>query len=164
MTAMIISLIAAMGRNRVIGKDNTLPWSMPADMAHFRLLTRGKPVIMGRKTYESIGRALPDRINIILTRDAGYRAAGCMIAHSPAAAIAAAGDAPEIMVIGGEQIFRVFLAPAKKMYLTLIDADFKGDARFPEWNADEWRQTAREEHAADGANPHPYRFLTLERI
>ena len=160
---MIISLVAAMGRNCVIGQGNALPWSMPADMAHFRLLTRGKPVIMGRKTYESIGRALPDRINIIMTRDTGYRATGCAIAHSPAAAIAAAGTTAEIMVIGGEKIFREFLPLAKKMYLTIIDADFKGDARFPEWSADEWCQTAREEHAADSANPHPYRFLTLER-
>ena len=160
---MIVSLVAAMGRNRVIGKDNALPWNMPADMKRFRGLTRGKPVIMGRKTYESIGRALPDRKNIVITRDAGYRAEGCVIAHSPAAALAAAGAAEEIMIIGGERIFQEFLPIAAKIYLTVIDADFEGDARFPEWNADEWRETAREERAADAANPHPYVFLTLER-
>ncbi len=160
---MTISLVAAMDRKRVIGKDNALPWSMPADLKHFRDLTRAHPVIMGRKTYESIGRPLPDRTNIILTRDPLWRAEHCMTAHTAAEAVAAAGDAPEIMVIGGEQVFRMFLSMAQKMYLTLIDADFDGDTTFPEWNPDEWRETAREAHPADAANPHPYTFLTLER-
>ena len=160
---MTISLIAAMDRKRVIGKDNALPWSMPADLKHFRDLTRAHPVIMGRKTYESIGRPLPDRKNIILTRDPEWHAEHCMTAHTTAEAVAAAGDAPEIMVIGGEQVFRMFLPTAQKMYLTLIDADFDGDATFPEWDPDEWRETAREAHPADAENPHPYTFLTLER-
>ena len=160
---MIISLIGAMGRNRVIGRDNALPWNMPADLAHFRLLTRGKPVIMGRKTYESIGHPLLERKNIILTRDAEYRAEGCAIAHSPAAAIAAAGDAKEIMVIGGEKIFQEFLPFAQKMYLTIIDADFDGDTFFPKWNAAEWQEVSREPHPANNQNIYPYAFLTLEK-
>ncbi len=160
---MIISLIAAMDRRRVIGRGNALPWTMPADLKHFRELTRGKPVIMGRKTFESIGRPLPDRINIVITRDPAYRADGCIVAHSPAAAVAAAGDTPEIMVIGGEHIFREFLPLAQKMYLTLIDADIGGDTFFPEWNPDQWRETSREEHPADKNNPYPYIFIMLEK-
>ena len=160
---MTISFIAAMDKNRVIGKDNALPWSMPADMKHFRDITRGHPVFMGRKTYESIGHPLPDRKNIILTRDPGWHTEGCVTVHTIAEAVAAAGDVPEIMVLGGEQIFREFLPMAQKMYLTLIDADFTGDTVFPEWNPNEWRETAREEHPADAANPHPYTFLTLEK-
>ncbi|MFY9463317.1 MAG: type 3 dihydrofolate reductase [Candidatus Sungiibacteriota bacterium] len=161
---MLISLIAAMDRGRIIGGQNTLPWNMPADMAHFRALTRGKPVIMGRKTYESIGHALPNRTNVIITRDHEYRADGCIVVHDADAALAAASAAEEIMIIGGAEIYSLFLPQAHRMYLTLIDANFIGDARFPEYAADEWRETSREEHLADTANPHPYAFLTLERI
>lgn len=161
---MIISLIAAMGRGRVIGSKNALPWSMPADLKHFRDLTRGKPVIMGRKTFESIGRPLPDRVNIIITRDPAYRAPGCVVVHAADEALKAAGNAPEIMVIGGGEIFSMFLAAAGRMYLTRIDADFEGDARFPEFPENEWRIIAEERHAPDAANPHPYAFLTLERM
>ena len=160
---MKISLIAAMGRNRVIGKDNALPWRMPADVKHFRDLTRGKPVIMGRKTFESIGHALPDRTNIIMTRDAAYSAEGCVIAHTLADALAAAGAAPEIMILDGGEIYKEFLARANIMYLTIIDTNFDGDARFPEWSQDAWRETSREEYAVDASNPYPYTFLTLEK-
>lgn len=160
---MMISLVAALGRNRVIGAGNALPWNMPADMAHFRALTRDKPVVMGRKTYESIGHPLPHRTNIIITRDSTYRAAGCIVVHDADAAVAASGDVPEIMVIGGGEIYALFLPRAHRMYLTLIDADFDGDARFPEFTADEWQETARAAHPADAANPYPYAFITLER-
>ena len=160
---MIISLIAAMDRNRIIGKNNALPWSMPADLKHFRDLTRGKPIIMGRKTFESIGRPLPDRINIIITRDQAYRAPGCVVVHTTDAALQAAGDAPEVMVIGGGEIFSMFLGRSERMYLTYIDADFEGDARFPKYAADEWQETEREPHDADTTNPHPYTFVILER-
>lgn len=159
---MMISLIAAMGRNRIIGANNALPWSMPADLKHFRDLTRGKPVIMGRKTFESIGHPLPDRINIIITRDMGYQAERCVVVHDIDAALAAAGDTEEIMVIGGEQIFSLFLARADRMYLTLIDAEFVGDTRFPEFAQNEWTEASREHHAPDAANPHPYTFITLK--
>lgn len=166
---MTISLIAAMGRNRVIGGHNTLPWNMPADMAHFRDLTRGKSVIMGRKTFESIGHPLPNRPNIVITRDPTYRAEGCVVAHDADTALEAAsravsrGAASEIMIIGGGEIYALFLPRANRMYLTLIDADFEGDIRFPEYAASDWQETARKHHESDAANPYPYTFLTLER-
>lgn len=160
---MIISLIAAMDRSRMIGNKNALPWSMPADLKHFRDLTRGKPIVMGRKTFQSIGRPLPDRTNIIITRDPAYQTQGCVVVHTPDDAIKAAGNAEEVMVIGGGEIFSMFLARADRMYLTRIDADFEGDACFPEFPENEWRITAQENHAPDAANPHPYTFLTLEK-
>ena len=160
---MIISLIAAMDRNRVIGRANALPWSMPADLKHFRDLTRRKPVIMGRKTFESIGRPLPDRVNIIITRDPAYQAPGCVIVHTADEALKAAGNAEEVMIIGGGEIFSMFLSQTHRMYLTRIDADCKGDARFPEFPENEWATVSEEEHTADAANPYPYTFLTLER-
>ena len=163
---MIISLIAAMDKGRVIGAHNTLPWHMPTDMTHFRLLTGGKPVIMGRKTFESIGKPLPHRLNIIITRDPSYRAKDCVVVHDADAALAAASAAEandEIMIIGGAEIYSLFLPRANRMYLTLIDADFTGDTRFPEYAANEWREIARAAHPADAANPHPYAFITLER-
>ena len=159
---MIISLIAAMDKNRVIGKNNTLPWSMPADLKRFREITKGKPVIMGRKTFESIGRPLPDRLNIVMTRDKNYRAKGCVMVHSVEEAIAAAGDAAEIMVIGGAEIFGQFLPLADKMYLTIIDAEFEGDTFFPEYDPKEWKKITWQEFPADLKNPHPSVFLILE--
>lgn len=156
---MIISLIAAMGRNRVIGKDNSLPWKLPADMKRFRELTLGKPVVMGRKTFESIGKPLPNRKNIILTRDKNYRADGCIVVHSAKGALKAAEGAQEAMIIGGEQIFREFLPKASRMCLTFIGKDFEGDAYFPEYSKNEWKEVKREEHE----NDYEYAFVDLER-
>lgn len=156
---MIISLIAAMSRNKVIGKDNKLPWKLPADMKRFRELTSGKPVIMGRKTFESIGKPLPNRKNIIITRDRNYKRDGCIIVHSAKDALKAAGDG-DVMIIGGAQIYAEFLPKANKMYLTFIDADFEGDAYFPEYNEDEWKEMNREEHVD---NEFSYAFVDLER-
>jgi len=161
---MIISFIVAMSKNRVIGKDNKLPWDLPADMKHFKDLTMGKPVIMGRKTYESIGRPLPDRTNIIITRDKDYKAEGCIVTSSVEGALDAAGDQEEIMVIGGSQIYKEFLPIANKIYLTIIDEEFEGDAFFPEYNEDEWKIIEKEEHEADKENKFKYTFLTLQRI
>ena len=161
---MTISLIAALDRNRVIGKDNTLPWHLPNDLKHFRDLTQGKPVIMGRKTYESIGRPLPDRINIIITRDPQYTAAGCVITHSVEDALLAAGDAKEIMVAGGAEIFRLFLPLVHRLYLTYIDAVVPGDAYFPTIAPAQWREVEREDHPADTTHQYSYSFVTLERI
>ena len=160
---MIISFVAAMGKNKVIGKDNSLPWSLPADMKHFRNLTTGKPIIMGRKTFESIGKPLPNRINIIITRDQNYKAEGCTIAHSTDEALTAAGNAEEVMVIGGAQIYKEFLPKANKMYLTIIDTDFEGDTYFPDYNVEEWKETAYEEYERDAENPYDYSFITLEK-
>ncbi|MCH8004017.1 MAG: type 3 dihydrofolate reductase [Nanoarchaeota archaeon] len=160
---MIISLIAAMGKNRVIGKDNSLPWNLPADMKYFRDNTKGKPVIMGRKTYESIGKPLPNRTNIIITRDQNYKAEGCIIVHSADEALKAVGNVEEIMVIGGSQIYKEFLPKANKMYLTFIDAEFDGDTYFPEYKIEEWKEISYEEHERDAENPYDYRFVVLER-
>ena len=157
---MQISLIAAMGKNRVIGKNNSLPWKLPEDMKRFKELTLGKPVIMGRKTFESIGKPLPNRKNIILTRDKNYKAKECIVVHSKEDALKAAEGNEEIMIIGGEQIFREFLQKADKMYLTFIDEYFEGDTYFPEYNRDEWKEVQREEHK----NDYKYTFVNLERI
>lgn len=160
---MIISLIAAMARNRVIGNAGNIPWKLPADMKRFRMLTMGKPIIMGRKTFESIGGALPDRINIVMTRDTSFRAEGCRIAASRQDALAIAGDAQEIMVIGGEGIYKEFLPIARRMYLTVIDAEMEGDAFFPVINDTEWREVEREKHTPDEKNKYRYTFVTLQK-
>ncbi len=152
-----------MGKNRVIGKDNSLPWNMPADMKRFKELTTGKPVIMGRKTFESIGKPLPDRTNIIMTRDENYKAEGCIVVHSVDEALKSAEGNEEVMVIGGAQIYKEFFPRANKMYLTVIDNDFEGDVYFPEYNRDEWKETEREEHEADEENKFSYTFFVLEK-
>ncbi|MBI2653965.1 type 3 dihydrofolate reductase [Candidatus Woesearchaeota archaeon] len=154
---MIISLIAAMGRNKVIGKDNSLPWKLPEDMKRFKELTTGKPVVMGRKTFESIGKPLPNRKNIILTRDKNYKADGCIVVHSVNGALNAAKGSNEVMIIGGANIYGQFLPIANKMHLTLIDADFEGDAYFPEYDKNEWKEMKREEHKSD-----KYGFVFVE--
>lgn len=160
---MIISLIAAMGKNRTIGNKGKLPWNLPADMKYFRDKTRGKPVIMGRKTHESIGKPLPDRTNIIVTRDGNYKAKGCVVVHSADEALKAAGNAEEVMVIGGSQIYKEFLPKANRMYLTLINAEFEGDTYFPEYKIEEWKEVSYEEHERDAENQYDYAFVVLER-
>lgn len=154
---MLISLIAAIGKNRFIGKDNSLPWKLPQDMKRFKELTLGKPVIMGRKTFESISKPLPHRKNIIITRDKNYMAEGCIVVHSAKDALKAARGNEEVMVIGGEQIFKEFLPHANKMYLTLIDERFEGDVFFPEYNKNEWEEVYREEHKND-----KYKFVFVD--
>lgn len=161
---MIISFVVAMGKNRVIGKDNSLPWEMPADMKRFKELTTEKPIIMGRKTFESIGRPLPNRTNIIITRDENYKAEGCIVVHSIDEALKAAEGNEEVMVIGGAQIYKEFLPTANKIYLTIIDNDFEGDAYFPEYNEDEWKEVKREKHEADKENKYSYTFIDLQRF
>ncbi|MDA1107633.1 MAG: type 3 dihydrofolate reductase [Proteobacteria bacterium] len=160
----MISLIAAMGRNRVIGKHNTLPWRLPADMRHFRRVTMGKPVLMGRKTFESLGKPLAGRTNIIITHDLTYHAPGCRVVHSVAEALTAAGVSDEIMVLGGADIFAQFLPHAARMYLTHVHSDFDGDAFFPAFDASAWVVTERTRHEADAENPHACSFVTLERV
>lgn len=160
---MIISLVAAMGRNRVIGKDNALPWKLPADMKRFREITTGHPIVMGRATFESIGRALPNRLNIVMTRDKNYTAEGCRIVHSLQEALQAGAGNDEVMVIGGTSIFVQFLPLAERIYLTVIDHDFEGDAYFPEFDETQWRETERRAYEPDEKNLYRYTFLTLER-
>ena len=160
---MIISIIAAMGKKRVIGIKNKLPWNLPADMEHFKELTKGKPVIMGMKTFESIGKPLPKRTNIIITRNPNYKAEGCIVVHSIEEALKAAENHKEVMIIGGASIYKEFLPKADKLYLTSIDADFEGDAYFPEYKIEEWEETSYEEHERDKDNPYNYTFLVLTR-
>ena len=161
---MIISLIAAMGRNRVIGINNTLPWRLPADLKHFKQITMGKPVLMGRKTYESIGKPLPGRTNIIVSGDRDYQVPGCIVVHSINAALTAAAGHEEIMVIGGASFYQQLLPRADRLYLTLIDENFTGDAWFPEYTPAKWREVERQDFAANEANPYNHSFVAMERF
>lgn len=160
---MKLSIILAMGSNRAIGEKNTLPWSMPADLKRFRDITSGHPVIMGRKTYESIGHPLPKRLNIVVTRDQSLVIPGCTVVHSLDEALMTTGDAEEVFVIGGAQLFTEALPRADRMYLTFIHAEFPGDVFFPEYDSAQWSEVSRKDHASDDANPHSYSFVTLER-
>ena len=159
---MIVSVIAAVARNRVIGVDNRLPWCLPADLRRFRALTWGKPIVMGRRTHESIGRPLPGRRNIVLTRS-GRAPNGCERAGSLAEAFAMTARVPETVVIGGAHCYREALPTATRMYLTRIDADFAGDVWFPEWSPAEWVERERERVAPGGAESFGYEFVMLER-
>ena len=160
---MRVALIAALADNRVIGRDNQLPWRVPADLKHFKALTMGKPIIMGRKTWESIGRPLPGRDNIVVTRAADYRAEGCQVVHSVAEALQAAADADEAMIIGGANLYEQTLDVADRLYLTQIRAEVEGDARFPVIDRQAWREIECESHPADERNEFAYDFVVLER-
>lgn len=160
----IISFVVAMDRNRLIGRDNGLPWHLPADLKHFKAVTMGKPVVMGRKTFESIGRPLPGRRNIVISRNPAYAAQGCEVFTGLDDALAALAGVEEIAIIGGMGIFTLALPLADKMYLTVIDEAFEGDAWFPPYNENDWRCTASETHRhEDDTRSFTYRFLTLER-
>jgi dihydrofolate reductase len=161
---VVISLIVAMGANRVIGRDNKLPWRLPNDLRRFRALTMGKPLVMGRKTYESIGRPLDGRHNIVVTRNPHYRAEGCTVVHSPKAAMAAAAPAEELFVAGGAELYAHFLPQAHRLYLTLVHAQVEGDTYFPLFDESQWRELEREDHQADGRHAYAYSFLVLERM
>jgi dihydrofolate reductase len=163
---MKISLIAAMGENRAIGANGKIPWHLPADFKHFKEVTMGHPIIMGRKTFESIGRPLPGRANIVITRDPAYVRDGVIAAASPDAALAAAGSAAggeEVFVIGGAEIYKLFLPQADRVYLTKVAGTFKGDAFFPELDEAEWEAILDEEHAADEKNAFPFIFQLYAR-
>ena len=161
---MRLALIAAMAGNRVIGRANQLPWRLSADLRHFKALTMGKPVIMGRNTYESIGKPLPGRSNIVVTRDARYRAPGCQVVHSLEQALQAAAGHAEVLVIGGAELYRQTLQRADRLYLTLVKAEVQGDVLFPELDWSRWRELQRESHRADASNEYDYDFVVLERI
>lgn len=163
---MIISLIVAMDHNRLIGADGGLPWRLPDDMGWFVRQTMGKPVIMGRKTYDSIPakfKPLHGRHNIIVTRNRAYRAPGCTVVHSLADGLAAAGEAPEIMIGGGTQIYAQTLPLAHRLYLTRVHGAFTGDAYFPDFDPAGWRETFCQEHAADARHSVPFTWLIWER-
>lgn len=160
---MRLSIIAALADNRVIGVRNTLPWRLPADLKHFRRLTTGHPVIMGRRNFESIGRALPERANIVVTRRSDYRAPGCTVVRSIEAALALANGAHEVFIIGGAEIYAQTLATVDRLYLTLVHATIPGDTFFPEVDWKTWREITRERHEADDKHAYAYSFVTLDR-
>ncbi|ASF98953.1 type 3 dihydrofolate reductase [Vibrio anguillarum] len=159
---MIISMIAAMADNRIIGKDNQMPWHLPADFAWFKRCTLGKPVIMGRKTYESIGRPLPGRHNIVISRDASLAIEGVSIVSSIEEAIEVAGHVDEVMIIGGGSIYQACMAQANKLYLTFIELNIEGDTQFPEWGS-EWQEVHREMYQADDKNAHNMQFVVFDK-
>ena len=152
-----------MDENRLIGADNGLPWRLPADLKHFKKITMGHPIVMGRRTWESIGRPLPGRTNIVVTRQPRYAAEGAVVVDSLAAAREAAGDCDELMIIGGAHLYEQVLAEADRIYLTEVHAEFEGDTWFPELNEDEWACVSREDFARDDRNPYDYSFVVLER-
>ncbi len=160
---MIISLVAAMARNRVIGSQGKIPWQLPADLKHFKELTYGHPVIMGRKTYESIGKPLSGRKNIVISREPDFRAEGCIVSRSFEEALESAKSSEEVFVIGGGQIYKLALPYAGKIYLTVIDAEIAGDTFFPKFDESEWQLVNSESHQSDEKNPYNYRFLVYEK-
>ena len=160
---MIISLIVAMDENRVIGYKNKLPWNLPSELKYFRETTKGKPVIMGRKTHESIGRPMPERLNIITTRDKNYKAVNCIVVNSTEDAIKAAKGSDEVMVIGGAEIYKLFLPIANRIYVTKVHGIFKGDTYFPEFNENEWIKVKEKFFEKDDENKYSYTIMVLER-
>ena len=159
-----LTLIAAMARHRVIGIDNRLPWHLPEDLQHFRNVTRGHPVIMGRRTWESLPQAfrpLPGRLNIIISRQQDYRAEGAQLAGSLEQALEIAGERPEAFVIGGAQLFALALPRADRLMLTEVEMDVPGDAWFPEFDRGTWLETSREVHVSDQGIP--FAFVSYER-
>lgn len=160
---MTISIIAAMAKNRVIGCENKLPWNLPADLKRFKKLTLGHHIIMGRKTYESIGKPLPGRTSIIITRQENYKAPGCYVVNSIEDALKTASNDDEVFITGGEQVYKQTLNLAERLYLTLIGVDLKGDAYFPKFNEKDFELISRENHLRDKENPHPFSFLVYER-
>ncbi|AGV18334.1 type 3 dihydrofolate reductase [Vibrio alginolyticus] len=159
---MIISMIAAMADNRIIGKDNQMPWHLPADFAWFKRCTMGKPVLMGRKTYESIGRPLPGRLNIVISRDETLKIEGVTTVTSIEQALDVAGDVEEVMIIGGGAIYASCLPMANKLYVTHIEAAIDGDTQFPDWG-DQFKETYSEMYQADEKNAYNMRFTVLEK-
>lgn len=170
---MKISMIAAMANNRVIGANNAMPWHLPADLKHFKKTTLGKPIIMGRKTYESIGRALPARLNIVVTSDVNYALEDASVVHSCEQAIEVATahfsensvSDGEVMIIGGGTIYLHFLPFCHRLYLTHIDLNVKGDTYFPDYNAQyDWQESKCQMHLAEQTNQYAYKFVTLEKL
>ncbi len=158
---MLIALVAAVAANGVIGLQGKLPWRLPADLAFFKRLTLGHTVIMGRRTWQSLGRPLPGRRNVVLTRDPLFSASGCRVAHSAEEAVK--GETGELFVIGGQEIFRQFLPLAQRLYITHVDAEVPGDAWFPAIDAKEWREVSGTPGTVDQRNPYPHRFVVYER-
>jgi dihydrofolate reductase len=152
-----------MARNRVIGRDNRLPWRLPADLAYFKQVTMGHPVVMGRRTYESIGKPLPGRLNIVVSRNPAFRAPGCTVVSSLDEAWRVGADAPEVSVIGGTSLFAESLPVADRIHLTEVEAEVPGDTWFPEFDRSEWHQSEVLRHPADERHAYPFRIVVLDR-
>ena len=165
---MKLSIIVAMAENRVIGRENDLPWRLPADLRYFKSKTLGKPCLMARKTFESLGGALRGRTNIVLTRNELYTAEGAHVVNTIEEGLKIAerylGDDEEIMILGGATLYEEILPRVDRLYITEVHESFDGDTRFPEFDRSEWKETSREDHPADEANAYPYSFVLLDRI
>ncbi len=167
---MKLSMIVAQSENRVIGRNNKLPWNLPEDLRYFKQVTMGKPIIMGRKTYESIGRPLPGRLNIVITRSRDYARTGIEVVHSLDEALAQAASFCEIngqaeaLIIGGADLYAQALPLTQRLYLTQVHATVEGDAFFPHLAGNAWREVGAQRFSADGCNPYDYSFQVLERI
>lgn len=159
----MITLIVAVADSGVIGRDNSLPWHLPEDLKRFKQLTLGKPMVMGRKTFESIGKPLPGRINIVMTRDTNYQRDGVVVVRDMDGALRAAGPAPEVMIIGGADLFKLFLPRASRVHLTRVHADVQGDVRWQELDGREWRRVGSQEHPADDRHLHAMTFEVWEK-
>ena len=160
----LVSLLAAVADNGVIGRDNGLPWHLPDDLKHFKALTLGKPILMGRRTFSSIGKPLAGRTNLVLTRAEEWRHPGVTAVHSIEAALEIAGDAPELVVIGGAEVYRLALPFARRIYLTRVHARVSGDTYLPELDPGAWREVQRQSHPIDERHAYPMTFVTLERL
>lgn len=158
-----ISVIAALAKNRVIGIENRLPWRLPEDLAHFKALTLGHPILMGRKTFESLGRPLPGRTNIVITRNAHYQPEGCLVADSIPAALALCGDADEAFFIGGAELYAQAIPLADRLYLTEVDIEAAGDAWFPEYDTHAFREVSRTSHTGEKGDALRFDFVVVER-
>ena len=160
----MISIIVAVAKNGVIGDKNTLLWHLREDMIHFRTTTSGHPVVMGRKTFDSIGRPLPKRTNVVITRDTNLAIEGCTVVHSLEEAVAMFDKSEEVFIIGGAQIYAQALAVADRIYLTVIDKEYEGDTSFPEIDYSAWKEISREEYVRGEEFEHPFAFITLEKL
>lgn len=159
----MISFIVAMDKNRVIGKDNQLPWHLPADLKYFKKITMGHPIVMGRKTHESIGKPLPGRENIIVTRNNTYTADGCIVIHSMDELLQLKERAGEVFVIGGAELFHTLFPYADRLYITQIEHEFEGDTYFPQYKEEDWRLVSSVKGIKDESNPYDYFFNLYER-
>lgn len=166
---MRIAMIWAMAENRVIGRNNKLPWHLPNDLKYFKQLTTGKPVIMGRKTYDSIGKPLPNRVNIVVTRDGNFQADGIKVVHDLPSAIELAdaecliSGADEVIIMGGAEIYKLGLPYADRLYITFVHSEVEGDAYFPEFDLSAYEEMGRERFDADGPNPYDYSFCIFDK-
>lgn len=161
---MKVAMIAAMAKNRVIGLDNDMPWHLPDDLKFFKKMTVGKPVVMGRKTFESIGsKPLPNRPNFVVSRQAGYQADGATVFDSVEAVLATLVNEQEVIIMGGGQLYELMLPKADKLYLTMINAEINGDTKFPDWSKMAWNELSREYHPKDERHKFDFEFIVLER-